>query len=90
MSATTDIVGVNVSPEFLASMSLQGCKWHKPEGCPGPRLRCPFCLVLPCLTILQKISNHLEMVKGNCTTHCMSDYVVAVCYCNSAIKGIDA
>ncbi|KAL3134837.1 hypothetical protein ABBQ32_007805 [Trebouxia sp. C0010 RCD-2024] len=42
-----------------------GCKWHKPEGCPGPRLRCPFCLVLPCLTILQKISNHLELVKGN-------------------------
>ncbi|DBA69980.1 TPA: hypothetical protein ACH3X2_012333 [Trebouxia sp. C0005] len=42
-----------------------GCKWHKPYGCPGPRLRCPFCLILPCLTILQKISNHLELVKGN-------------------------
>ncbi|DBA73362.1 TPA: hypothetical protein ACH3X1_011407 [Trebouxia sp. C0004] len=42
-----------------------GCKWHKPDGCPGPRLRCPFCLILPCLTILQKISNHLELVKGN-------------------------
>ena len=43
---------------------LQGCKWHKPEGCPGPRLYCPFCLVLPCLTVLQKISNHLELLKG--------------------------
>ncbi|EIE19153.1 hypothetical protein COCSUDRAFT_20093, partial [Coccomyxa subellipsoidea C-169] len=27
------------------------------------RLRCPYCLVLPCLTILQKIANHLELIK---------------------------
>ena len=45
-------------------MVLQGCKWHKPEGCSGPYQKCPFCLMLPCLTILQKISNHLELVKG--------------------------
>ena len=61
------LLGFKVWLGFTALISLQGCKWHKPEGCPGPRLRCPFCLVLPCLTILQKISNHLEMVKGNCT-----------------------
>ena len=45
-------------------MMVQGCKWHKPDGCPGPRLKCPNCLILPCLTILQKISNHLELIKG--------------------------
>ena len=42
---------------------LQGCKWHSGGKHPG-RMRCPFCLVLPCLTVLQKISNHLELVKG--------------------------
>ena len=85
-----DIVGVKVWLAFTTWISLQGCKWHKPEGCPGPRLRCPFCLVLPCLTILQKISNHLEMVKGNSTMHhifhlcgwCM------LCCDASAIQGI--
>lgn len=42
---------------------LQGCKWHG-GGVHLRRMRCPFCLVLPCLTVLQKISNHLELVKG--------------------------
>ena len=41
----------------------QGCKWHKPDGCSG-RLHCPFCLILPGLTILRKISNHLDLIKG--------------------------
>ncbi|XP_071701581.1 switch 2-like [Rutidosis leptorrhynchoides] len=36
---------------------------HKdnPDGCDS----CPFCLVLPCLTKLQQISNHLELIKPN-------------------------
>ncbi|CAL8464574.1 g4109 [Coccomyxa elongata] len=41
----------------------KGCKRHRPNGCEFGRLRCPYCLVLPCLTILQKISNHLELIK---------------------------
>ena len=41
----------------------QGCKWHKPHGCSG-RLHCPFCLILPGLNILRKISNHLDLIKG--------------------------
>ena len=24
---------------------------------------CPYCLVLPCMTILAKVSNHLELLK---------------------------
>eukprot|EP00897_Mesotaenium_endlicherianum_P002953 jgi/Mesen1/2686/ME000167S01842 len=27
--------------------------------------RCPFCLVLPCLTKLQQVSNHLELIKAS-------------------------
>ncbi|KAK9078755.1 hypothetical protein SSX86_002813 [Deinandra increscens subsp. villosa] len=36
---------------------------HKdnPDGCDS----CPYCLVLPCLTKLQQISNHLELIKPN-------------------------
>nr|XP_043616478.1 switch 2 isoform X2 [Erigeron canadensis] len=36
---------------------------HKdnPDGCDS----CPFCIVLPCLTKLQQISNHLELIKPN-------------------------
>ncbi|KAH7372953.1 hypothetical protein KP509_17G031100 [Ceratopteris richardii] len=26
---------------------------------------CPFCLILPCLTKLQQVSNHLELIKPN-------------------------
>lgn len=44
---------------------LQGCKWHKPDGCPNEGLnRCPYCLTMPALNILQNIANHLELVKG--------------------------
>ena len=46
---------------------LQGCTCHKPEGC----LRegrddplCPVCIINPCLQILRKIANHLELLKG--------------------------
>ncbi|KAF3332904.1 Switch 2 [Carex littledalei] len=44
----------------------QGVIWsylHKdnPDGC----AMCPFCLILPCLTKLQQISNHLELIKPN-------------------------
>ncbi|PWA82501.1 switch 2 [Artemisia annua] len=36
---------------------------HKdnPDGCDS----CPYCIVLPCLTKLQQISNHLELIKPN-------------------------
>ena len=44
-------------------LPAQGCKWHKPHGCSG-RLHCPFCLILPGLNILRKISNHLDLIKG--------------------------
>jgi hypothetical protein len=27
-------------------------------------MECPKCLILPALTILKKISNHLDLVKG--------------------------
>ncbi|KAK9840685.1 hypothetical protein WJX84_004254 [Apatococcus fuscideae] len=40
-----------------------GCKWHKPEGCERPK--CPLCLVLPCLSILQKLANHVDLIKAN-------------------------
>ncbi|KAG0630503.1 hypothetical protein M758_1G182900 [Ceratodon purpureus] len=30
-----------------------------PDGCDW----CPFCIVLPCLTKLQQVSNHLELIK---------------------------
>ncbi len=34
--------------------------YHDEEGgCP----MCPYCLVLPCMTILAKVSNHLELLK---------------------------
>ena len=55
-----------------------GCKYHRPDGClrklkpppPGeepkpPRRGCPFCLTMPVITLLRKVSNHLEMVKAN-------------------------
>ncbi len=42
----------------------QGCKWHKPDGCDGSTSTCPWCLVMPALVVLRKISNHLELVKG--------------------------
>eukprot|EP00249_Psilotum_nudum_P023073 c28741_g1_i1 orf=351-3611(-) len=32
-----------------------------PDGCDS----CPYCLVLPCLTKLQQVSNHLELIKPN-------------------------
>ncbi|KAJ7558773.1 hypothetical protein O6H91_04G055200 [Diphasiastrum complanatum] len=32
-----------------------------PEGCDS----CPYCLLLPCLTKLQQVSNHLELLKPN-------------------------
>lgn len=46
-----------------------GCKSHKPSGCwaetkYGLRRLCPFCLCLPVLTVLRKVSNHLELVKA--------------------------
>eukprot|EP00976_Prorocentrum_cordatum_P036249 738070-Prorocentrum_minimum.AAC.1 len=42
------------------------CKRHfhpneYPEGC----TRCPNCLTLPTLSLLQRISNHLELIKAN-------------------------
>ena len=41
-----------------------GCKWHKSDGCERPK--CPLCLVLPCLSILQKLANHVDLIKGGC------------------------
>lgn len=32
---------------------------ENPDGCEW----CPFCIVLPCLTKLQQVSNHLELIK---------------------------
>lgn len=48
------------------SLYLQECKRHRPNGCAEvyKTLQCPVCLILPCLIILQKISNHLELLKG--------------------------
>ena len=48
----------------------QECKRHRPGGCEEAyaRLRCPVCLILPCLVILQKISNHLDLLKGEACT----------------------
>eukprot|EP00873_Tetraselmis_striata_P001539 jgi/Tetstr1/421803/TSEL_012706.t1 len=45
----------------------QGCKRHKPEGCPTETKRtgCPACLMGPCISLLQKVSNHLELVKAD-------------------------
>lgn len=45
---------------------MQECKRHRPNGCAEvyKTLQCPVCLILPCLIILQKISNHLELLKG--------------------------
>ena len=51
---------------------LQGCKGRKdPEECK----KCPYCLCLPCLTLLRKVSNHLNLVKGAPlrTLHCRLD-----------------
>ena len=48
----------------------QECTRHKPNGCfrKAPNgelvLRCPFCLIFPILTVLKKITNHLELIKG--------------------------
>lgn len=43
----------------------KGCKKHKAEGCPehGRNPGCPACLMLPALTLLRKISNHLDLLK---------------------------
>ncbi len=51
---------------LIGTSLLQDCKRHRPNGCEEAyaRLRCPVCLILPCLVILQKISNHLELLKG--------------------------
>lgn len=53
-----------IARAYEMGISVQECKRHKPDGCPGSRLKCPVCLILPCLMILQKISNHLELLKG--------------------------
>ncbi|KAG7668690.1 hypothetical protein KSW81_005448 [Nannochloris sp. 'desiccata'] len=47
-----------------------GCKNHKPDGCwrtfDGKRHRaCPFCLLLPLMMLLRKISLHLDLIKAN-------------------------
>jgi hypothetical protein len=47
-----------------SSCMLQGCKWHKPDGCPPETFGCPWCLTTPALTVLINIANHLELVKG--------------------------
>ena len=36
-----------------------GERAHEEGGC----VMCPYCLVLPCMTILAKVSNHLELLK---------------------------
>ena len=36
-----------------------GDRAHEDGGCK----MCPYCLVLPCMTILAKVSNHLELLK---------------------------
>jgi DNA excision repair protein ERCC-6-like 2 len=47
-----------------------GCKHHKPDGCwrmfEGKMRRvCPFCVLMPLLMILRKISLHLDLIKAN-------------------------
>lgn len=41
------------------------CNSHKPDGCYGRSddPLCPWCLVLPVLVLLQKVSNHLELLR---------------------------
>ena len=46
---------------------LQGCTCHKPEGCLREGREdplCPVCIINPCLQILRKVANHLELLKG--------------------------
>ena len=46
---------------------LQGCTCHKLEGCLREGREdplCPVCIINPCLQILRKIANHLELLKG--------------------------
>lgn len=63
---------------------MQGCKWHKPEGCESGA-GCPWCLVMPALTVLRKIANHLELVKGaprqklSCCSSLLANFFTAAC-----------
>ena len=47
------------------SACLQACKSRKGEDCE----QCPYCLCLPCLSLLRKVSNHLNLVKGGALLH---------------------
>ena len=53
---------------------LQGCTCHKPEGCVREgreTILCPVCIINPCLQILRKIANHLELLKGEGFRSCL-------------------
>jgi len=52
---------------------VQDCKRHKPDGCfkeGESKLQCPFCLIFPIMTLLHKITNHLELIKGARSSAC--------------------
>jgi SNF2 family DNA or RNA helicase len=55
---------------FDAVSNPNGCKYHRPNGCwrvihNTRSNHCPFCILMPLLTILRKISLHLDLVKAN-------------------------
>ena len=48
----------------------KGCKNHRPDGCwrqteDGLRRMCPKCMMMPLITLLRKISLHLDLVKAS-------------------------
>jgi len=47
--------------EFHPITNPEGCKRHRPEGCSN----CPTCLLFPCVILLQKVCNHLELLKAD-------------------------
>ena len=61
MLASTAVPILPALPAAHAPCAAAGCKSHKPDGCwrftpkHGYKRMCPFCLVLPVMTILRKI-----------------------------------
>eukprot|EP00879_Flechtneria_rotunda_P017956 GHRR01018820.1.p1 GENE.GHRR01018820.1~~GHRR01018820.1.p1 ORF type:complete len:1037 (+),score=418.95 GHRR01018820.1:777-3887(+) len=56
----------------MCTCSNPECTRHRPEGCQEyyasmgrtkTRIRCPNCLMLPAIVLLQKISNHLDLIR---------------------------
>jgi len=56
--------------EYDAVSNPTGCKNHRPDACwrffkGALRRACPYCLLLPLMMILRKISLHLDLLKAN-------------------------